>query len=203
MKQPVRVFAIGLLTAGIIMLATYLLFKGDTKTVEGISEKELISLVKDKGYHVLSNSEYVALSVNDNPEKAAKTPPNENTSTTTQNDQSAKTTEQEDAAKKQDSNNTEKAEKENTKEENQEQKKEQAKESPEKEEGPKTYTLHIKEGMASSEISSLLEENKLIKDASEFSDYLEENDYSQRVQIGKYKLNTDMGPYQIAEAITK
>ncbi|MBR7797020.1 hypothetical protein GT022_13315 [Agaribacter marinus] len=57
--------------------------------------------------------------------------------------------------------------------------------------------------MASSEISSLLEENKLIKDASEFSDYLEENDYSQRVQIGKYKLNTDMGPYQIAEAITK
>ncbi|WP_010650883.1 endolytic transglycosylase MltG [Oceanobacillus massiliensis] len=61
--------------------------------------------------------------------------------------------------------------------------------------------MTISPGMASSDISSLLAENQIIQDASEFNSYLDEHDYSLQIQIGSYELTSDMSFYQIAERL--
>ncbi|WP_404453020.1 endolytic transglycosylase MltG [Virgibacillus necropolis] len=79
----------------------------------------------------------------------------------------------------------------------------EAEEKKEKQENEvKTFTLKIEPGLASSSISTILEENGIIDSASEFNQYLEENDYSQYVQIGTFKLTTDMTVNEVAETIT-
>ncbi|GGJ47820.1 hypothetical protein [Virgibacillus salexigens] len=175
MKQPIRMFGIGLLTAGVIMLGTYFFFSGSVNTVDNLTNDELVSIIEEKGYHVLSNSEYIAASVN---ESSAQSEESKENNKNAESDNSSTDQEKEDSA--------------NDKE------KDQA-----EEDKPKTYTLHIEEGMASSDISSSLEENEIIDDSSEFNDYMEENDYSLRVQLGEFEVNSDMSLYEIAEAITR
>lgn len=92
-----------------------------------------------------------------------------------------------------------KKEKEETKNE---EKPSEEKENPAKE--IKTYTLKIEPGLASSStISSVLEKNQIIDSASKFSKYLEDHDYSKYVQIGTFKLTSDMTFKEVAETITK
>src|SRR5699024_12789086 len=63
MKQPIRYFSIGLLTASLIILIVISFFeKGDQQQSEG-SVDEMIATLTDEGYHVLSSSEYISLSV--------------------------------------------------------------------------------------------------------------------------------------------
>ena len=47
----------------------------------------------------------------------------------------------------------------------------------EKEKESKSYTIHVKSGMAPSEVSDILEENGLIKDARKYDRYLKKNNY--------------------------
>lgn len=89
------------------------------------------------------------------------------------------------------------------------QEKEQPKESVDQEnkdnqekEEVKTFTLNVEPGLASSSISDILEENGIIDSASKFNQYLEENDYSQYVQLGTFKVTSDMTFNQLAETIT-
>lgn len=191
MKQPVRVFAIGLLTAGVIMLGVYFFSNGNIQTADNLSDEELVTLIEEKGYHVLSDSEYIALSVDEQGATDSQTPQKEEQPTT-----KAKAAEKTNDKK----NKDKQKEADNKRENNDREDKEKDKEDKEKN---KTYTLKIKSGMPSSDISDLLEENDIIDDASEFNKYLEKHNYSEKVQLGKFKVSSDMSLYEIAEAITK
>lgn len=72
-----------------------------------------------------------------------------------------------------------------------------------KQDAPKTISITIKEGMATSDVSKLLESAGVIKSSSEFNKYLIEHEYHTRVQIGTFEVRTDMSFYEIAEAITR
>lgn len=153
MKQPVRAFSFGLFTAGILLLAIVLFFEKEQEKAK-ISEQEMISTLEKSGMQVLTQDEYISLSVTSESEDEAKG-----------NDQS-----------------------------------DESEEKPKNE--VKTFTLTIEPGLASSTISSILEQNGIIDSTSEFNQYLEENNYSQYVQIGTFELTSDMTFNQIAETIT-
>lgn len=167
MKQPIRLFSIGLFSASLIALIV-LLFIDDAKSnVENVSTDDMITALKDDGYRVLTEPEYISLSVNDNNDKKAED----------ETDQASEE-KQEDADKK-------------------------ATEDKKKDKEEKTYTIKIKSGMASSEISDQLAENDIINDADEFSQYLKEEGYETKVQLGKFKVSSDMNKKEIAEELTK
>lgn len=65
------------------------------------------------------------------------------------------------------------------------------------------YTLHIKDGMLSSEIGDLLEQNEIIDDGDKFNSFLEDEGYSSGVQLGNFKVNSDMNFKEIAKKFTK
>ncbi|RKQ38015.1 hypothetical protein D8M06_03060 [Oceanobacillus halophilus] len=62
--------------------------------------------------------------------------------------------------------------------------------------------MNVESGMHTSSISDLLEENKIIKESSEFNEYLIDNDYHLKVQLGEVEVSSDMSFYELAEALT-
>lgn len=64
MKQPIRSFSIGLLTSSIILLIVLVFFDQPNTKSNELSVDEMISAIETDGYHVLSEPEYIALSVN-------------------------------------------------------------------------------------------------------------------------------------------
>jgi negative regulator of genetic competence, sporulation and motility len=194
MKQSVRSFAIGLFTAGILLLGGIFFFGTGGEKVEDLAAEDLIDLVEQKGYYVLNKEEYIAASVGDESKTAsAETNSKEGIS------EQESSNKEEDASKDKEDESTENAEaKEENSDENDSEKAEK-----EEEKEKTSYTLKIKEGMASSDISSVLENNDIIDDAGEFNEYLIDNDYHLKVQIGEYELTTGMSHYEVAEAITK
>ncbi|WP_238018853.1 endolytic transglycosylase MltG [Oceanobacillus jordanicus] len=183
MKQSVRSFAIGLFTAGILLLGGIFFFGTGGEKVEDLAAEDLIDLVEQKGYYVLNKEEYIAASVGDESKTAsAETNSKEEDASKDKEDEATENAEAKE--ENSDENDSEKAEKEEEKEKT-------------------SYKLKIKEGMASSDISSVLENNDIIDDAGEFNEYLIDNDYHLKVQIGEYELTTGMSHYEVAEAITK
>lgn len=65
------------------------------------------------------------------------------------------------------------------------------------------FLLTIKQGMNSKEISKQLEQAGLIESSTDFDHYLEENNVQHLIQIGQYKLHSDMDLKEISEVITK
>src|SRR5699024_571821 len=66
-----------------------------------------------------------------------------------------------------------------------------------------TYTIDIQPDMLPSDVSNLLEKEKIIKDASSFNKFLEDNDYSKLIQIGTFKVSSDMSEEEVAKIITR
>ncbi|GAB4073442.1 hypothetical protein GCM10028778_09530 [Barrientosiimonas marina] len=154
MKQIIRSFALGLLTAGIIMLGTFYFAGGSQADADDIATDDMIKHIKQEGYHVLTESEYIDASVkSDNDSNADKQ----------DQDGDAKDKSKDDA---------------------------------------KTYTLKVTSGTATSEISEELEEHGIIENAQKFSDYLEDEGYSEQIQLGKSNLSGDMDRKKIAETLT-
>lgn len=186
MKQPLRYFSIGLLTASVILFVFYQ-FLGQKELTEEESVDEMIASIEADGYRVISESEYISLSVTKHEDDRKQ-------SDVEDNDKSKKEDKEKTKDKKPDKDEDKKEDKSSTKKEEKEDKKEKQVES---------YTLTIKENMMPSTISELLAENKIIKDAAKFSKFLEDEGYSPKVQIGKHKLNSDMNHREIAEELIK
>lgn len=185
MKQPIRYFSIGLITASIIMfIVVTLVDKPKTASPDELDINEMIASIKDKGYHVLSSSEYITLSTKntqkdneENEEKpAADKEPNENKA--------------KDNEKDKDKNDEKKDENE-------------ANDENDAEVEVHSYTLNVKPNMLGPEISELLVKNKIIDNAEKFNRYLETEGYAEYIQLGKFKLNSDMSNYEIAEKIAR
>ncbi|MBM7552278.1 endolytic transglycosylase MltG [Thalassobacillus pellis] len=75
-------------------------------------------------------------------------------------------------------------------------------ESGKPEEVQKTYVISIEKGMTSQDISKDLFEAGMIKDSSMLNDYLQDNNLSREVQIGKFEITNKMEIEEIANAIT-
>ncbi|MFD1038491.1 hypothetical protein ACFQ3N_08785 [Virgibacillus byunsanensis] len=166
MKQPIRSFSLGLLTAGVLFLIV-IYFSGDSTTaIEETSIEDLIVAVEDDGYHVLTQQEYISKSVGEEKEETEET--TEEAENTNQSDENNSSEEENDT----------------------------------QEDTTSTYTLSIDPGVTPSEISDILFDNQIIDNASDFTQYLENEDYSLKVQIGEYELSSEMSHYDIAEEIT-
>ncbi|WP_245975299.1 hypothetical protein [Oceanobacillus chungangensis] len=195
MKKTIRTFAIGLFTAGIIMVIGIFFFDSNSNTLDELSAEEMIPLIKEDGYHVLTSDEYISLSVKsenintDSEEKA------ENEATDKKEVTKTKEPVKEETEKTQAANQSKK-EKAETKEETS---------TPEKKQEEKiiNYTLNIEPGMPASTITSVLADQGIIDDASEFNNYLDEHDYTLKVRMGTHKVTSAMSFYELAEAITK
>lgn len=159
MKQPVRYFAIGLLTAGVILLAMFYVEESKSK-IDDLSAEEMIEALKADGYRIVTEAEYITLSVQDKKEQKQETGKDGD-------------------------------------------KKDTSEDQKDEEEAKATYTINIKSGMLPSEISEVLADNQIVKDAFKFSQYLEKNNYSKYIQLGKHKVNSDMSQKELAEELTK
>lgn len=62
--------------------------------------------------------------------------------------------------------------------------------------------INIRSGMTSIDVSILLEQTGIVKNQKEFDEYLVDNKLNDRIQIGKYELNSKMTFAEIAELIT-
>src|SRR5699024_10952819 len=195
MKQPMRYFSIGLLTASVILLLSFYFFENSTTGTDDLPVEEMIEAIKAEGYHVVSEKEYIALSVNDEDDNKE----NEKKEDKEKNEKDKK--KKEEYEKKTYKVNNKKNNKEKDKKEHKDKNKEDKKK--EEESDKKTYTINIKSGMLPSEISEILDENDIIKDADKFDQYLEKEEYSPYIQLGKHKLNSEMSTKEVAEALTK
>ena len=65
-----------------------------------------------------------------------------------------------------------------------------------------TVTITIKGGMSSYPVCQMLQEQGLIKDASEFDNYLIKNGYANRISVGTHTLKIGMTYEEIAIAIS-
>lgn len=182
MKWPVRYFAIGLLTASLLLLISYHFLKPE-ETQEVDTHEEMILALEDEGYRVITESEYIELTVAKNK----------------MNDQEEQQEEKEDKENKEDKEEKKETNKESNEKNNDEKK---DKKNDKEKQKKVTYTLKVKENMLPSTISEVLEENKIIDDALKFSKFLEDNDYSPYIQIGEFKLTSDMSMEEVAKTLT-
>ncbi|MGG0716491.1 hypothetical protein ABE096_02665 [Robertmurraya massiliosenegalensis] len=65
------------------------------------------------------------------------------------------------------------------------------------------FTLEIEQNMSTEKIANTLAEEQIIEDATEFEQYLIDNGYHTKVQIGRFELNSDMDYEEISKIITK
>lgn len=201
MRSPIRAFSLGLFAAGLIILISSLFFNTSEKRAEEYPVDDMINIMKDEGYRVMSESEYIALSLQKDDEQQKANEDTEKTDKDDKQDQAKddQTTDSKDNSKKE----TDKKE-DNTKDKTSEDEKTDKKDD-KKDDKDKvvTYTLKIESGMPSSTIGDLLEENKVIKDGSKFNKYLEDEGYSLKIQLGNFKVNSDMTFNEIAKLLTK
>lgn len=199
MKQPIRFFSIGLLIASVILFVVHLLDDPSTtkSSTDGLNTDEMIEQLEVEGFHVLSSSEYIKLTVdNDN-----------------QDDDKEDEVKDKDNKKEKD----EKKEKENSKDKDkQDDKKDQTNDNAsedndnvekdtstnnDNDEETITYTLSIEPNMLGPKISQLLQDNKIIDDAEEFNRYLELEGYAPYIQLGDYEVSNDMDFSELAKII--
>lgn len=178
MKQYIRTFSVGLFIASLILLITFLFSNSSLNNRANLSDEEMVDHLKDSGYRVVTESEYISLSVQQDKNKDQKTDKNKNS---------------------QDKKEDKKA---NKKDKDQDEDKQNDKDKDEKEK-PKSYTIEITSGMAISEVTNQLENDGLIKDARKYDQYLKKHDYEKYIQLGKHKVTDDMNEKEIAEELIK
>lgn len=193
MKITIRYFSIGLLTASIVLFIMYLIIDDTSQAIEDFSVEELTTALEEKGYRTITQDEFISYSVYldeiKEAEESKKEEEKENRkSSSKKNDE--KKVEKEESNKEKDT----KKEENNSSEKKKEEKKEEKK--------PKTFTVTVKQGSVSQDIGKELEKEGIIKDAAEFVKYMEDNNYSSRIQIGKFKVNSDMSLKELAETLT-
>lgn len=194
MKQPIRFFTFGLLTATVILLIIYL-FIESPKDDNLLSTEEMIKEIEQDGYHVLTKSEYITYSVvKDQIEEVDEDDPEEESDNN--NEDNGKDDKKNKDKKDKDKKDKDKDKKDKDKGTNEN----EGSEKPEKE---YTYTLSIEENMLGPNISDLLFENNIIDDATKFNKFLEDEGYSRYIQLGDFELSSDMSYEEIAEVIAR
>src|SRR5699024_7281792 len=172
MKQSLRFFSLGILASALLLLGYTLFFGGDLKQADS-SVEEMSDSLNEQGYRVVSEDEYIKYTMDK--EKATDSE---------ESDKSDKKDEKEAKKKKEkeDKNNK------NEKEDDDEQKKEKA-------------TIKIDSGVVAPDIADDLVDGKIIKkdERDDFIDYMDGEGYSEEVQLGKFKVDSEMDFKELAK----
>jgi|SRR5690625_3151923 len=181
MKQSIRFFSIGLLTASIVLLGFYFLFDNSKASSKDVPLEEMIEEIESTGHRVVTEKEFIAYTINNEDE-----------------------VNKEDSAKEKKESSDKKEEKKTDDTTDKKDKKED-KDKKDKEDDKKVKaTITTDDGVVTQEIADKLVEENIIKDKErqEFLDYLDDNDYSPYIQIGKFKVDSDMSMKELAEIFT-
>lgn len=191
MKQSVRFFAIGLMTSAILMFGYFAIFD-KSAAVDNIPVEELIAQIEEDDYRVISEEEFISFSLidKDEVEANAKEKANEKKNSDKKDDSSKSTD---------DKSSKERDKKEQDKKSDKDKDKKKDKEDNDK---PKKVTFTTEPGVVTEDIAEILYDKEVIDDKRKFQDYLEDNDHSAYIQIGKFEVTTDMNFKEIAEVIT-
>ncbi len=102
MRSPIRAFSLGLFAAGLIILISSLFFNTSEKRAEEYPVDDMINIMKDEGYRVMSESEYIALSLQKDDEQQKANEDTEKTDKDDKQDQAKddQTTDSKDNSKK-------------------------------------------------------------------------------------------------------
>jgi|SRR5690625_54869 len=184
MKQPIRFFSMGLLSASLLLLVFYFFFDSTTDQVSNIPVEEMITNVEQEGYRVITEDEFISYSL----------------FIEEQNQSETKTTKDETKDEKEKDTNKDKPNDNNESNDNND-KSDKDKDKEEKEEVEK-LTFTIEAGVVTPDIADILIENDIIEDRQKFIDFLEDNDYSSYIQLGTFEVTSDMSSKEIAEIIT-
>lgn len=182
MKNAMRFFSLGLLVSALLVYG-FQFFSGNSSDASSIDLEDMISEVEKQGYHVVDQEEYISFSLSK--EEAQD------------NDNSAE-------PKKDAENKTAKADKtkeEKSKEDKQDKSNENENEEPVKEEASKA-TFKVGQGVYTPQIADILVEKKIIDDKQKFIKYMDENGYSDYIQLGTFKVTSDMSLKELAETLT-
>lgn len=188
MKQSIRFFAFGLITASILLFGTY--FLSNTSQTVDMSKDDMIEALEEYGYRTISETDYVAFSFfkeqeMQNDDEAEKDKPKKD-------DKEKDKDKQEDGEASKDEDDEKENDDEVDSNDN----------SDNEDEDVITHTFTTTDGVVSQNIADILVEEKIIDDRREFLDYLDDNGYSARIQLGKFTVSSDMSYKEIAEIIT-
>lgn len=210
MKLPIRFFGVGLLTASIIFSITLYFFNDKEANLDEISIEDLSAYLETEGYHVITQEQYISFAVFEREQQIKQNEEdNEAENSTEDNEDNSDKNVDEESNKdsNKDSNNNEneenKDEPDNDGNDNEEENSDEN--NTDNNDGEKevhSYTLTVKENMLAPDVGKLLENNKIVENATEFANYLVQNNYSRFIQLGDHKLTSDMSHYEIAEKIT-
>ena len=142
----------------------------------------MIAEVEKQGYHVVDQEEYISFSLDK---------------------EAVKDQEKQESTKK-DDKNKEKADsskQDKPKENNQDKSKETDEKDAVEEEVTKA-TFKVKQGIYTPQIADILVEEKIIDDKNKFIKYMDENGYSDYIQLGTFKVTSDMSLKELAETLT-
>src|SRR5699024_28514 len=178
MKQYVRTFSIGLFIASLLLLITFLFSNSSLNNRANLSDDEMVEHLKDSGYRVVTETEYISLSVQQDKNKEKST-----------------SNKEKDADKEDKKDSDDKKASDKNEEKDKKDKKDKEK--------PKSYTIEIASGMTISEVTNQLENDGLIKDDRKYDQYLKKHDYEKYIQLGKHKVTDDMSEQEIAEELIK
>lgn len=176
MKQSIRFFSIGLLTASIVLLGFYFLFDNSTASTKDIPLEEMIEEIESTGHRVVTEKEFIAYTINSEDDGESN--------------------------KDSDKEKKESSDKKDDKKKNDDKEKSEKKDK--KDDTKVKATIKTDDGVVTQDIADMLVEEKIIKDKEkqEFLDYLDDNDYSPYIQIGKFKVDSNMSMKELAEAFT-
>ena len=186
MKTIIQSFAAGILVATIILSIVYFIENNKDDEKINITEENAKSFLEEQGFYVILSSDYNQL-VNEN--KSLKDELINLEEKYTQSNENSVESEEVEIKEEQDIE-------ENDEEENVE---EDDKTNIEVEE----FTLTITRGMTSIDISKILLENYFVKDEVEFNQFLENNGFSRKIQLGQFIINPNMSYLEIANVITR
>ncbi|MFD2133556.1 hypothetical protein ACFSKI_20265 [Pseudogracilibacillus auburnensis] len=195
MKQSIRFFSLGLLTSAIFLYGFYLFSDTSSADVETIPVETLISQIESDGYRVITEDEFISFSLK-NEEKDEEEVKEEKVDKEKKQDKEEKESTAKKDSKKETKKDSKKKKSKKTKNDDADKDKEDDKDE------VKKATFTTKEGVVSQDIADILVENEIIDDRQKFLDYLDDNGYSTRLQIGKFKVNSDMSHKELAEVIT-
>lgn len=197
MKQSVRFFAIGLFTASVLTLGFYLFSDSSNAANEDMTTDELIAKVEEAGYRVITDEEFISYSLYiDEKNEQAKS------EEVKKDDEKAdKKKEDKDKKKKDGKKDKKKDDKEKNKK-NKDKKDSKKKKDKKKKDDVKKAKITIKSGDVLADIAEQLADKKIIKNKQKFIDYLEDSDYSSKIQLGTFEVNSDMSMKEIAKTLT-
>ncbi|MCP1494122.1 hypothetical protein J2Y73_004153 [Peribacillus frigoritolerans] len=65
-----------------------------------------------------------------------------------------------------------------------------------------TYTIKVKTNMTTAEIADRLSKEKIVDEAAEFEAYMNDRDFSKKIQIGEFVVTNNMTYRQLANTLT-